>query len=934
MKPDRSWVTRASASLAVVAASVAVLLIPGASTASTAADPAGCPAADPISIAAAECESTTPVVPSLDPQWSEDFVPPPESKVRTSAPAACRSVSAVFYTETDWLRLAQKMRANPSACADYYVSIPPLAADKTKLRNGEAAKIRALGPQMHAVAEANVTGWTSWVNAGNGTWYDAGVEMRNRMIAAGFDVGAGDIWGLNELSSAVRTATGNARANMRDFIRGLATAGGNGPLVKGVVWTIGIGQPTANLTTYRRNLEGWLQDPAFWNDVNQYVAYWSQEVFGDVRNWAVPGTDNATRRDRLVEYLEQVSVLSQAAPAENADMTATLEAADAPLANAAWAWTSGFGYTLSPVTQMEAYVSSQVYALRNYQSRAPWLSGDAFGFAWSPQNLAALGLTPSQFTIQTAALLDRLAAAIHDTDVPTDDPGSAACGSDGSLCATDIAGASFNLGWQIFGTWVPSVLDSTETTAEDTPVAIPLVATGGGGTLTFTIVTPPQHGTLTADTTGALETYTPAPDYNGTDLFTFKAFDGLVTSRVATMQIAITPVNDAPTVTLDQPLPVGEGSPVTLTAHGADVDGDALTYTWTTDVGTLTPSGPTTTLVADGGPATAHVTVTADDGNGGTATASVDVVVENVPPTVDAGPNLAATWGIPLSIAGAATDPSAADTAAGLQASWDFGDASPAAAGFAVSHAYANPGTYTATLTATDKDGGIGTGTATVTVGPRPATVEYAGPAGLEASSAHVAARLVDALDGTTARLAGHAVTITVGAGTCEGTTDATGVARCVIDASSAPLGPATATVSFAGDDLYAAAGAVTAPVVLYALPTGGTFVVGDLAVAHDVVFWSPLWWLVNPTSSGWAPPTFFGFASTTAPACGANWTASPLFDHVAKKVPAWTAVIVASKVTKSGSTIHGDAARIVVVHTRGFNPLLGGWGTVVATVC
>jgi hypothetical protein len=50
--------------------------------------------------------------------------------------------------------------------------------------------------------------------------------------------------------------------------------------------------------------------------------------------------------------------------------------------------------------------------------------------------------------------------------------------------------------------------------------------------------------------------------------------------------------------------------------------------------------------------------------------------------------------------------------------------------------------------------------------------------------------------------------------------------------------------------------------------------------------------------------------------------------------VPAWTAVIVTSKVTKSGSTIHGDTARIVVVHTGGFHPLLAGWGTVVATVC
>ena len=927
MSVHRPWVVRAPALLALAAA--VVLVIP-AGTAAT--DQPGCPAPDPISIAAAECESTTPVVPSLDPEWSADFTPPPTPRVTARAAAECRAVDVVFYSETDWLRLAQKMRANPSACADYYVSIPPLAADKTKLRNGEAAKIRALGPQMHAVAEANVTGWTNWVNAGNGTWYDAGVEMRNRMTAAGFDVGAGDIWGLNELSSAVRQGTGVSRTNMRSFIRGLATANGNGPLVKGVVWTIGMGQQTTNLATYRQNLEAWLQDQGFWSDVNQYVAYWSQEVFGDVRNWAVPGTDNATRRDRLIEYLEHVSVVSQVAPAANADMTATLEATEAPLANGSWAWKSGFGYTLGPVDQMKAYVSSQVYALRNYQGRAPWRSADAFGFSWSPQNLAELGLTGPQFTAQSAELLDRLAAAIHDSDTTTEDPGSAACGADGSLCATDIAGAAFNLGWQVFGAWIPSVSDLAVTTAEDTSLAIPLTSTGIG-TLTYTVVTPPQHGTLTADATGTSQTYTPAQDYNGTDTFTYKVFDGLVTSNVATVTIAVTPVNDAPTVALDAVAPVAEGSPAALTAHGTDIDGDALTYAWTTDVGTLTPSGASASLVADDGPATATVTVTANDGNGGTATATTGVEVQNAPPTVNAGPDLDVPWGAPVSFGGVATDPSAADTKAGFTASWDFGDGS-SATGLAVSHVYADPGTYTATLTAKDKDDGVGNDTATVTVGPRPATIAYSGPAGLEGSSAHVAATLVDALDPASARLAGHAVTIALGTSSCTATTDATGVASCTIDASPAPLGPSTATVSFAGDALYGAAGAAAAPVVLYALPAGGTFVVGDLVTAHDVVFWSPFWWLANPTSSGFAPPSFFGFASTTAPACGTSWTASPLFDHVAKKVPAWTAVIVTSKVARSGSTIHGSTARIVVVHTGRFHPLIVGWGTVVAPVC
>ena len=396
MKVQGSWVTRASALLAVAAASVVVLAIPAATSA---ADPAGCPAADPVSIAAAECESTTPVVPSLDPQWSEDFVPPPMSKVRSAA--LCRPLSAVFYAQSDWFRLAQKLRANPSTCADYYISVPPLAADKTKLRSGEGARIRGLGPQMHAIAEFNITGWTSWVAAGNGTWYDAGVEMRNRMTAAGFDVNAGDIWGVNEFSSAVRRGDGTARADMRDLLRGLATAGGSGPFVEGVVWTVGIGQPTADLTTYKTNLKGWLQDAGFWSDVNQYVRFWSQEVFGDMRNWAVPGSDLSTRRDRLVDYNEHTSVLSEVSPPELSDMKATIRTTDAPLANGSWAWASGYGNTVGPLAQMQAFVSSQVYALRSYQGRASWRDGDAFGFSWAPQNLAALGLTASQFTTQS-----------------------------------------------------------------------------------------------------------------------------------------------------------------------------------------------------------------------------------------------------------------------------------------------------------------------------------------------------------------------------------------------------------------------------------------------------------------------------------------------------------------------------------------------------
>src|SRR6185436_20269178 len=77
-------------------------------------------------------------------------------------PANCRlHAEAVFWTQGgqtpsgvwDWTLLGQELAANASACADYYISIPPLAANKTGLRVLQDDAIRALGPRFHPVAE-------------------------------------------------------------------------------------------------------------------------------------------------------------------------------------------------------------------------------------------------------------------------------------------------------------------------------------------------------------------------------------------------------------------------------------------------------------------------------------------------------------------------------------------------------------------------------------------------------------------------------------------------------------------------------------------------------------------------------------------------------------------------------------------------------------
>jgi VCBS repeat-containing protein len=62
----------------------------------------------------------------------------------------------------------------------------------------------------------------------------------------------------------------------------------------------------------------------------------------------------------------------------------------------------------------------------------------------------------------------------------------------------------------------------------------------------------PAHGTLSPslNNDGSF-TYTPDADFNGTDTFTYQAFDGAASAQ-ATVTITIGPVNDAPSFTLPQ----------------------------------------------------------------------------------------------------------------------------------------------------------------------------------------------------------------------------------------------------------------------------------------------------------------------------------------------------------------------------------------------
>ena len=72
----------------------------------------------------------------------------------------------------------------------------------------------------------------------------------------------------------------------------------------------------------------------------------------------------------------------------------------------------------------------------------------------------------------------------------------------------------------------PVAQDGSDSGNEDTPITGTVVATDvDSPTLTYALGAQAMHGTVVVNANGAY-TYTPNPDYNGRDSFTFTASDG------------------------------------------------------------------------------------------------------------------------------------------------------------------------------------------------------------------------------------------------------------------------------------------------------------------------------------------------------------------------------------------------------------------------
>ncbi len=167
---------------------------------------------------------------------------------------------------------------------------------------------------------------------------------------------------------------------------------------------------------------------------------------------------------------------------------------------------------------------------------------------------------------------------------------------------------------------------------EDTAVEITLSAGDPeGDPLTFTIVTPPAHGTLSGTLPNVI--YTPDPDFEGEDRFTFRASDGLNNSNLASVDIWVWGVNDSPIVTPVQ-VEVGPDGSVDGQLVATDPEGDWVFY-WVTSEpahGTVTfdpMTGQFTYVANPGSPGSDSFTYTVYDTQtqGNEATVQVGAII-------------------------------------------------------------------------------------------------------------------------------------------------------------------------------------------------------------------------------------------------------------------------------------------------------------------
>lgn len=201
------------------------------------------------------------------------------------------------------------------------------------------------------------------------------------------------------------------------------------------------------------------------------------------------------------------------------------------------------------------------YSLQDVNGAGASLNSETGAFSWTPTEEQGPGVF--QFTI---------------------------CASDGGAtqdCTTfDIEVTEVNQN--------PVADNKEESTDEDTPVVVTVSGSDAdfpANSLSFGLGTSPASGTFELTSPNQI-TYTPNPNFSGSDSFTFSVSDGAGGSAQGTVNVTVNPVNDPPTIVLngDDQIAIQVGSEYDEQgATCSDPDGDETDLEIAGTVDTSTP---------------------------------------------------------------------------------------------------------------------------------------------------------------------------------------------------------------------------------------------------------------------------------------------------------------------------------------------------------
>ena len=295
----------------------------------------------------------------------------------------------------------------------------------------------------------------------------------------------------------------------------------------------------------------------------------------------------------------------------------------------------------------------------------------------------------------------------------------------------------------------PGAANQNVSVSEDGSQSFTLDVASTGSSLTYTITSSPAHGTLSGS--DGSRTYTPAPDFNGTDSFTYTVSNSSGTSNTAKVTISVLEVNDTPTAT-DDSKSTNEDTALTfaasdLTANDAagpaNESGQTLNVTSVTSTadthGVVSLSSGQVSYTPDAnynGPASFSYQVCDNGVTGGLsdskcASATVNLVINSVNDNPSAAIVSPATGveGTAINVSGSASDVDAGES---FTFGWSVtkdGSLYASGVGSAFSFTPDDNATYVVTLTAGDAHGGFGTASSSISVtNADPAIASVSGP--------------------------------------------------------------------------------------------------------------------------------------------------------------------------------------------------------------